>query len=321
MSSAATICPGRDADAAGFIALIGACWAEYPACVMAVDAEVPELRALASYYAAKGGALWCAKRAGVVVGMVAVRPLGARVVELCKLYVAASERGSGLAAELLAGAENWARARGAAEMLLWSDTRFARAHRFYEKHSFVRSGPIRALHDLSHTVEFGYAKPLLGAVVRTLDTAAAAAAERRLAAVLRACGEEEGGRSLALPLAAASAAGFWRRVTAEVAAGRRLLFAAWWDGVLAGTVQLDLASAFGGGQWAEAQALLVHPALRRRGLGRLLLRQAEAEAAAAGRRLVLLYGGEASAAAALCRSLAWEEYGRFGAAASPAGGS
>ena len=68
---------GRDDDADAFIALIGACWAEYPGCVMDVDGEVPELRALASYYAEQGGALWVAEAGGRVVGMVATRPLEA----------------------------------------------------------------------------------------------------------------------------------------------------------------------------------------------------------------------------------------------------
>jgi hypothetical protein len=49
--------PGRDADAEGFIALIGACWAAYPGCVLDVDGEVPELRALATHFAGQGGAL------------------------------------------------------------------------------------------------------------------------------------------------------------------------------------------------------------------------------------------------------------------------
>ena len=48
--------PGLDGDAAGFIALIARCWAEYPGVVLHVDAEVPELRALATYYAGIGGA-------------------------------------------------------------------------------------------------------------------------------------------------------------------------------------------------------------------------------------------------------------------------
>jgi len=66
--------PGRDADADGFIALIGACWGEHPSIVFDVDREVPELRALASHYAAKGGALWAAERDGRVVGMIAAAP-------------------------------------------------------------------------------------------------------------------------------------------------------------------------------------------------------------------------------------------------------
>ena len=37
-----TLRRGRDTDAAGFIALIGACWGEYPSIVFDVDAELPE---------------------------------------------------------------------------------------------------------------------------------------------------------------------------------------------------------------------------------------------------------------------------------------
>ena len=37
--------PGRDSDADGFIALIGACWESYPGIVLDVDGEMPELRA------------------------------------------------------------------------------------------------------------------------------------------------------------------------------------------------------------------------------------------------------------------------------------
>ncbi|MDE2008069.1 MAG: GNAT family N-acetyltransferase, partial [Rhodospirillales bacterium] len=60
--------PGRDADADGLIALIGACWGEYPGIVLDVDGEVPELRALASYFADTGGALWVAEAGGTIVG-------------------------------------------------------------------------------------------------------------------------------------------------------------------------------------------------------------------------------------------------------------
>ena len=45
------ICPARDDDAPGIVALIAACWAEYPGCIIDLDGENPELRRFASHYA------------------------------------------------------------------------------------------------------------------------------------------------------------------------------------------------------------------------------------------------------------------------------
>ena len=149
--------PGRDEDAAGFIALIGGCWAEYPGCVMDLDGEVPELRHLASYFAELLGAVWAAERDGQVVGVIGTAPLPAKSAwEIRKLYVQRDQRGTGLAHRLLDLAEAHARSAGAQRLVLWSDTRFLAAHRFYEKRGFVRGGPVRELHDLSQSVEFQY---------------------------------------------------------------------------------------------------------------------------------------------------------------------
>ena len=125
---------------------------------MDVDAEVPELRALASYYAGQGGALWSAEADGAVIGVIATRPLGDGAWEICKMYVAAPWRGAGLAATLIDTAEAHARAAGATRMKLWTDTRFERAHRFYEKRGYVRQDGLRELHDLSNSVEHYYIK-------------------------------------------------------------------------------------------------------------------------------------------------------------------
>ncbi|MFM7420595.1 MAG: GNAT family N-acetyltransferase, partial [Alphaproteobacteria bacterium] len=101
---------GRDTDAAGFITLIRDCWAEYPGCVFDLDGELPELRALASYFAEQDGALWVAEEAGAVVGMAAVHPLpGTPDWEICRVYVAANQRGTGIAVTLMATAEAHAR--------------------------------------------------------------------------------------------------------------------------------------------------------------------------------------------------------------------
>ena len=141
----AAIRAGRDEDAEGFISLIGTAWSEFPGCVLDVDAEMPELRALASHFQEAGGALWAAELDGRLVGMVATRPLREdQAYEICRMYVAQECRGIGLAKRLLSLAEGHARDAGAARMVLWTDTRFEAAHRFYEKHGYVRQGAIRA---------------------------------------------------------------------------------------------------------------------------------------------------------------------------------
>src|SRR6201989_1484065 len=101
-----------------------------------------------------------------------------------------STHGGGLGERLLTTAEAYARSAGAARLVLWSDTRFDRAHRFYERRSYVRSGPVRVLHDISNSLEYAYAKPVGG--VAALDIAAASSAERRLAEILLACVAEGG---------------------------------------------------------------------------------------------------------------------------------
>ena len=305
----AAIRPGRDADADGFIALIGACWGEYPGVVVDVDGEVPELRTLASYYADKGGALWAAEADGCIVGMIGAAPHSDGAWEIVRLYTLQPYRGTDLAPRLLATAEAHACAAGATRLVLWSDTRFDRAHRFYEKQSYVRSGPIRVLHDISNSLEFGYAKPVNG--IEVLDAAAAASAERRLAEILCACVDAGASVSYLPPLAPEVARGFWKSMAADGAAGSRILLAGWADGMLAGTVMLEFAWAPNQPHRAEVQKLLVHPKARQRGLGRALMLRLEQEARRAGRSLLTLDTWAGGAAENLYRDLGWNEAGRI----------
>jgi GNAT superfamily N-acetyltransferase len=147
--------PGRDEDAAQVIALIERCWADYPGVVLHVDEEAPELRALATYYRDQGGAMWVTQD---VSGMVAARPSGAGTWEVCRVYVHPRLHGQGLAGQLMDIAERHAAAQGARTLELWSDTRFGRAHRFYEKRGYLR-GDRRALGDLCHSEEWHYSRP------------------------------------------------------------------------------------------------------------------------------------------------------------------
>jgi GNAT superfamily N-acetyltransferase len=121
--------PGVDADGPALIALIWACWSRHPGIRMDVEREMPELHALASYYR---GVLWVAELDLEVVGMIAGRPLDAGTWEICRLYVAPPLHGSALGHALLDVAEGYATGQGAVRLALWSDTRFERAHQFYE---------------------------------------------------------------------------------------------------------------------------------------------------------------------------------------------
>ncbi|MFQ3622253.1 MAG: GNAT family N-acetyltransferase [Acetobacteraceae bacterium] len=282
--------PGRDEDAEGFIALIGACWSEYPGCILDVDGELPELRRLASHVADRGGALWAAEADRRIVGMIVATPMREdEAWEVSRLYVARDRRGSGLAAALLGAAESHARAAGAKRMVLWTDTRFEPAHRFYEKHSYVRSGSIRVLDDLSRSLEFRYAKPLAGTVVEALDAAAAVSAERRLAGITVACVEAGADLGFRAPLAPERARAHWRDRAAAVASGRAVLLCAWVEGLIAGALLLDLDQGETRRHRAELRDLMVHPATQRRGVGRALMARVGQAALAHGRRRIVLH--------------------------------
>jgi GNAT superfamily N-acetyltransferase len=194
-------------------------------------------------------------------------------------------------------------------MKLWSDTRFDRAHRFYEKRGYVRSGPLRALGDKSNSVEFGYAKPLTGLAVERLDAAAAASAEVPLARVLVECVAAGASVSFMPPFTMERARAFFREAARSVARGERMLFAAWAEGELVGTVQLQTGLPENQPHRAELQKLLVRPAARRAGAARALLAAAEAAAAAAGRWLLTLDTCAGGAADSLYRAAGWTEVG------------
>lgn len=299
--------PGRDGDAEGLIALTTRCWADHPGCVLDLEHEERKLFALASHFAERGGALWVAEDGGAVVGMAAAQPGDGGAWEVAKLYVHPDCHGSGLAHRLQDAAEAHAAAQGARRLTLWTDTRFTRAHRFYEKRSFVRSGPVRALGDLSRSLEFAYAKPLDG--VQPLTAAGAASAERRLAEILVAC--VEGGASVSFlpPLSLDAARAFMRGVAQKVAAGQCVLLAGWAGGVLSGTVQVHFAQQQNQPHRAEIAKMLVHPDVRRHGLGQSLMLAAEAAAKEAGRTLLTLDTFTGGAGERLYRRLGWTEAG------------
>jgi putative acetyltransferase len=167
MTSPLQIRAARDTDAAGLIELIGSAYAEYPGCVLDVDGEEPDLRAIASAYGRKGGGFWVAiePHGGTLVGSAGWLPSSSQAgwIELRKLYVARAQRRRGLASELCTLVESVARERGAVGISLWSDTRFLDAHRFYAARGYQQRPETRALNDLSNSIEYGFTKRLRAA--------------------------------------------------------------------------------------------------------------------------------------------------------------
>ncbi len=299
---------GRDTDGPDLIALIWSCWSIYPGVRMDVDREMPELHALATYYAGQAGALWVAEADGRIVGMTAVRRLANAAAEICRVYVEPAWHGCGLGHDLLNRAEAFAISAGVDRLLLWSDTRFDRAHGFYEKRSYVRNGPIRVLNDISNSLEFGYAKPVNG--VEPLDIAAARSAAGRLSDILIACVDEGASVSFLAPLAPDKARAFWHRAATEVGTAQRVIVAAWRNGVLSGVGMLNLATPEDQQHRADVQKVLVHPLNRRGGLGRQIMRALQHVAAMHGRSLLTLDTSTGGAGEALCRSECWQEAGQ-----------
>ena len=146
MSGPVSIRPVRDEDGAPVAALIAACFSEYENCPYNPE-EFPELEAPASWYAPKGTCMWVAEAGGEIVGCICGTPRPSGEVELHKFYVAARLRGSGLADALHGLVEGLAAERRAPAIVLWSDVRFARAHRFYEKRGYARTGETREMFD------------------------------------------------------------------------------------------------------------------------------------------------------------------------------
>lgn len=153
--------PATDADGDAIAALMAAAFAEYEGCVFDRAAEFPELDAIASHFAARGGTIWVADDGGRVIGSLGLAPMRddavpAGTLEITKVYVDRAARRRGIARALMALARTEAEARDAPQLRLWTDTRFVDAHRFYETSGFVRAGAARECHDLSATWEYPY---------------------------------------------------------------------------------------------------------------------------------------------------------------------
>lgn len=107
----------------------------------------------------------------------------------------------------------------------------------------------------------------------------------------------------------ADAIGFWRGQLAGIAAGGRILIVADVEGRIVGTVVLTFAPQPNGPHRAEIGKMLVHSSVRRRGIGRALLAEAEAAAREAGKTMLILDTEAGSLGDKLYRAEGWTEIG------------
>lgn len=151
-----------DGSGAGMGKLIASIYSEYDGCPFVED-EFRELDAVSTHYRSLGGEIWVARPANNVAntrpitGCLAIVPTHkSGVFELYKMYVAKDARGTGLAQNLYCEALQWAAALDLKSLRLWTDTRFASGHRFYEKLGFAKQPIVRYLGDAGQTWEYLY---------------------------------------------------------------------------------------------------------------------------------------------------------------------
>jgi GNAT superfamily N-acetyltransferase len=130
-----------------------------------------------------------------------------------------------------------------------------------------------------------------------------------LAAVLFDCVDGGASVSYMAPFSRDDARAAFEGFAADAEQGGRLILAAFVDGDLVGTVQLILALPPNQPHRGEIAKLLVHRSARGRGIARLLMEQAELEARAEGKTLLVLDAVTGGDAARLYDRLGWTTVG------------
>ena len=145
--------------------------------------------------------------------------------------------------------------------------------------------------------------------VRRLGVDEARAQLDGLAAVLVDCVEGGASVSYMAPVSHEQARAAFAAVADDVGQGRRVLLAAFADGELVGTVQVVLALPPNQPHRAEIAKLLVRRSARKRGIAQRLMAQAEVEARAEGKTLLVLDTVTGDNAERLYARLGWTRVG------------
>ncbi|MBU6298116.1 MAG: GNAT family N-acetyltransferase [Alphaproteobacteria bacterium] len=145
--------------------------------------------------------------------------------------------------------------------------------------------------------------------IERLDAGAACRHQSALAEVLHDC--VAGGASISFmwPFSREQAAHYWKSIVAAVREDRACLLGAFDDDRLGGTVQLWLDGPCNQRHRGDVRKLLVHRAMRRRGMARRLMQALEAEARSRQLSLLTLDTATGSDGERLYRAMDWQSVG------------
>lgn len=108
-----------------------------------------DLLDIESGYSGKDGAFVVLEDQGTIVGTHATQPvdISKGLLTFRRLYVKAAYHGRGAGKLLFDWAMDWTAENNFKRVEFWSDIRYKRAHKFFEKYGFINSGKIQHLED------------------------------------------------------------------------------------------------------------------------------------------------------------------------------
>ncbi|WP_020591713.1 GNAT family N-acetyltransferase [Kiloniella laminariae] len=152
--------PITDRDSAAAIDLVQRSYLEYADQGVVFDLdEENDLKQLATAFHQAGGEIFALvpqNQPEILAGIGGYQETASGCLEVKKLYVCPGHRGQGGGKRLLDHIIEQARSSAAQELMLWTDTRFTKAHGLYEKYGFTKGPETRKLQDKSRTEEFSY---------------------------------------------------------------------------------------------------------------------------------------------------------------------
>ncbi|MFP6574875.1 MAG: GNAT family N-acetyltransferase [Pirellulaceae bacterium] len=148
MDTALKLRPAVASDQQGIIDLVTRVYGEYGdrICLDRADGDLLDLQA--SYWE-PGGEFVVLERDGVILGTHALLPLVDQdgCCTFRRLYLDESLRGQQWGEYLMQWALERAREKGFERVEFWSDTRFTRGHRFFQRLGFQSNGQVREMND------------------------------------------------------------------------------------------------------------------------------------------------------------------------------